>query len=53
MTLLAEAGVDPLTQQELYTDDGRAIMFSEQVIDALKQVTRQHVTEGQSLTSHA
>jgi amphi-Trp domain-containing protein len=59
MQSLAEAGVDPLTQQELYslalqadTDDGRAIMFSEQVIDALKQVTRQQMTEGQAL-SHA
>jgi amphi-Trp domain-containing protein len=59
MQSLAEAGVDPLTQQELYSlalqadaDDGRAIMFSEQVIDALKQVTRQQTTEGQAL-SHA
>lgn len=46
MQSLAEAGVDPLTQQELYSlalqadTDGRTIMFSEQVIDALKQVTQ-------------
>lgn len=59
MQSLAEAGVDPLTQQELYslalqadTDDGRAIMFSEQVIDALKHATPQEVTEGQPMTSH-
>jgi amphi-Trp domain-containing protein len=58
MQSLAEAGVDPLTQQELYSlalqadTDDRAIMFSEQVIDALKQVTRQQITEGQALTSH-
>jgi amphi-Trp domain-containing protein len=48
MQSLAEAGVDPLTQQELYSlalqadADGRSIMFNEQVIDALKQVTRRH-----------
>lgn len=64
MQSLAEAGVDPLTQQELYSlalqadTDGRAIMFSEQVIDALKQVTRQQMTrqqlpERQALTSHS
>lgn len=60
MQSLAEAGVDPLTQQELYSlalqadADGRAIMFSEQVIDALKQVTqRKQASEGQALVSHA
>ena len=43
---LAEAGVDPLTQQELYSAalqadaDGRASMLSERVIAALEQVTR-------------
>jgi hypothetical protein len=43
---LAQAGVDALTQQELYAlalqadADGRSIMFSEQVIEALKQVSQ-------------
>lgn len=43
---LAEAGVDPLTQQELYSAalqadaDGRTSMLSERVIAALEQVTR-------------
>ncbi len=54
MQSLAEAGVDPLTQQELYSlalqadVDGGTIMFSEQVIDALKQVTQR-----QALAPHA
>jgi amphi-Trp domain-containing protein len=64
MQSLAEAGVDALTQQELYSlalqadSDGRA-MFSEQVIDALKQVTRNGMkegtqsAEGNALASHA
>jgi hypothetical protein len=60
MQSLADAGVDALTQQELYSlalqadADGRAIMFSEQVIDALKQVTqRKQGDEGAAIVSHA
>jgi amphi-Trp domain-containing protein len=59
MQSLAEAGVDPLTQQELYSlalqadADGRTIMFSEQVIDALKQVTQRNAAEGHAAESHA
>lgn len=40
---LARAGVDPLTQQDLYSlalqveADGRAVLFSERVIEALEQ----------------
>jgi hypothetical protein len=43
---LAEAGVDALTQQELYSAalqadaDGRTSMLSERVLVALEQVTR-------------
>jgi amphi-Trp domain-containing protein len=45
---LARAGVDALTQQELYSlasqadADGRSIMFSEQAIQALKQASRRN-----------
>jgi amphi-Trp domain-containing protein len=44
----ARAGVDPLTQQELYSlaaqadADGRSIMFSEQAITALKVASQRH-----------
>jgi hypothetical protein len=43
---LALAGVDPLTQQELYAlalqadADGRGGMLSERVIDAIKRVSQ-------------
>jgi amphi-Trp domain-containing protein len=54
MQSLADAGVDPLTQQELYSlalqadADGRSIMFSEQVIDALKQVKQKQMGQDPS-----
>jgi amphi-Trp domain-containing protein len=50
----ARAGVDPLTQQELYSlaaqadADGRSIMFSEQAITALKVASQRHAASSSS-----
>lgn len=50
----ARAGVDPLTQQELYSlaaqadADGRSIMFSEQAITALKVASQRHAASSAS-----